>query len=402
MKRNWQLLGIALTAGAMAVLGLSSAQQKAVKIGSILPLSGASSVSGKAAEQGYKLALDEINADGGVLGKPLEMVIEDDASTPATAIQTFTKLYTVDNVDFFAGGFGSGNVIAIANVAKQYNAFLTILGAAAIPVEDAYANYPYFFHYHPWAYYNNQAVVDFFKYLKSAKGAKNIAIAYEDGVFGSGAPIFADQIKKEGFNVVMLEKFKTGAGQFTPILTKAKGLGVDIFYWIGFDADALPIASQAKEVNFNPGIIYGVPASWPVGFEANKLSQGVSGLSLWLPDSPKAASKDFVKKYQKKYGSITQEYLAPLAYVQLSTLAAAINRAGTTDKDKVAAELAKTNVDTPFGKLAFTPSLKIKNQGFKAGEWLNFQFRNGKRTPVYPEGVARAPLIYPVPDWNNR
>lgn len=402
MKRNWQLLGMTLAASTLAALGLSSAQQKAVKIGSILPLSGASSVSGKAAEQGYKLALDEINADGGVLGKPLEMVIEDDASTPATAIQTFTKLYTVDNVDFFAGGFGSGNVIAIANVAKQYNAFLTILGAAAIPVEDAYANYPYFFHYHPWAYYNNQAVVDFFKYLKSAKGAKNIAIAYEDGVFGSGAPIFADQIKKEGFNVVMLEKFKTGAGQFTPILTKAKGLGVDIFYWIGFDADALPIASQAKEVNFNPGIIYGVPASWPVGFEANKLSQGVSGLSLWLPDSPKAASKDFVKKYQKKYGSITQEYLAPLAYVQLSTLAAAINRAGTTDKDKVAAELAKTNVDTPFGKLAFTPSLKIKNQGFKAGEWLNFQFRNGKRTPVYPEGVARAPLIYPVPDWNNR
>jgi branched-chain amino acid transport system substrate-binding protein len=392
-----------LTAGiASLALSLSSAQTKSVKIGSILPLTGASSVSGKAAELGYKLALDEINASGGVLGQPLEFVLEDDASTPATAIQTFTKLYTVDKVDFFAGGFGSGNVIAISGAAKQFNAFLTILGAAAIPVEDVYASYPYFFHYHPWAYYNSAAVVDFFKFLKKAKGAKNIAIAYEDGVFGSGAPAFADLIKKEGFNVVLLEKFKTGAGQFTSILTKAKESKVDIFYWVGYDADALPIASQAKEVNFNPGIIYGVPASWPVGFEANKLSYGMAGLSLWLPDSPKAASKDFVKKYQKKFGTITQEYLAPLAYVNMMTLAAAINRAGTTDKDKVAAEMNKTNIATPFGTLKFSPSLKVKTQGFKAGEWLSFQFKKGKRLPVYPEGVSRSPIVYPLPDWNSR
>ncbi|HEX2862964.1 MAG TPA: ABC transporter substrate-binding protein, partial [Deinococcales bacterium] len=169
-----------------------------------------------------------------------------------------------------------------------------------------------------------------------------------------------------------------------------------------YDSDALPIVSQAKEINFNPGIIYGVPASWPVGFEANKLSTGVAGLSLWLPDSPLSASKTFVKAFTKKFGSVTSEYLAPLAYVNLTTLAAAINRAGTTDKDKVAAELAKTNVNTPFGKLTFTPSNKVKYQGFKAGEWLSFQYKNGKRLPVFPITVARAPLLYPIPDWNKR
>ena len=386
---------------ALAALTLAGTAS-AVKVGIMVPLTGASSVSGKALEQGYRLALDEINAKGGVLGKPLEIVIEDDASAPDKAIAAFTKLYTVDKVDFFAGGFGSGNVIAINGAAKQFNAFLTIVGAAAIPVEDAYATYPYFFHYHPWAYYNNQAVVDFFKHLKSAKGAKNIAIAYEDGVFGSGAPAFKDIIEKEGFKVVLMEKFKTGSGNFTPILTKAKGLDVDIFYWVGYDADALPIVSQAKEVNFNPGIIYGVPASWPTGFESNKLSTGVAGLSLWLPTAPGAASRDFVNKFNKKYGFVTSEYVAPLAYVNLTTLADAINRAGTTDKDKVAAELAKTNVTTPFGKLSFTPSNKIKHQGFKAGEWLNFQYKNGTRLPVFPINYARTTLVYPIPDWNKR
>jgi branched-chain amino acid transport system substrate-binding protein len=374
----------------------------AVKVGIMLPLTGASSVSGKAMEQGYRLALDQINAKGGVLGKPLEIVVEDDASAPATAISAFTKLYTVDKVDFFAGGFGSGNVIAINGAAKQFNAFLTIAGAAAVPVEDLYASYPYFFHYHPWAYYNNEAVVDFFKYLRAQKGAKNIGLIYEDGVFGSGAPAFKDLIEKEGFKVVMMEKFKTGSGNFTPLLTKAKGLNVDIFYWVGYDADALPIASQAKEVNFNPGIIYGVPASWPVGFESNKLSTGVAGLSLWLPTSPNKASADFVNAFKKKFGSVTSEYVAPLAYVNLITLADAINRAGSIDKDKVAAELAKTNIQTPFGRLSFTKSEKVKYQGFKAGEWLNFQYKNGTRLPVYPPTVARSPLVYPVPDWNKR
>lgn len=387
---------------ALLALGLAAPAAHAAKVGIMLPLTGAFSASGKAAEAGYRLAIDEINASGGVLGRPLEVLIEDNASNAATSIQVFTRLMVAEKSDFFAGGFSSGNVLAIQGVARQTNAFMTVLGAASSLVENAYADYPYFFHYHPWDYYNIAAVIDFFKTLRSAKGAKNVAIAYEDGAFGSGGPALADLMKKEGFNIVLLEKFKTGSGNFTPILTRAKGLDVDIFYWIGYDADALPIVSQAKEVNFNPGIIYGVPASWPVGFESNNLSTGVGGLSLWLPESPKAASKSFVSKYQKKYGNVTSEYLAPLAFVNLTTLAAAINRAGSTDKARVAAELAKTNVDTPFGKLTFTPSNKIKYQGFKAGEWLSFQYKNGKRLPVYPIGVARTPITYPIPDWNKR
>ncbi|HEX2863983.1 MAG TPA: ABC transporter substrate-binding protein, partial [Deinococcales bacterium] len=144
MSVNTKLPRLARSLSIAATLGLvlGAGQSLAVKVGIMLPLTGASSVSGIAAQQGYQLAIDEINASGGVLGKPLQAVFEDDASAPATAISAFTKLYTVDKVDFFAGGFASGNVIAIQGVARQNNAFLTIVGAAAIPVEDAYANYP--------------------------------------------------------------------------------------------------------------------------------------------------------------------------------------------------------------------------------------------------------------------
>ncbi|GGK93057.1 ABC transporter substrate-binding protein [Deinococcus radiotolerans] len=375
------------------LLALSGAG--AVKVGVLLPLSGAGSVSGQAAKNGYQLALDEINRAGGVLGKPLELEFADDGSAPAKAVPEFVKLVTVEKVDFMAGGVSSATSIAISGPAKQYNTFMAWIGAAAVPVEDAFADHPYFFHYHPWSYYNFEAILGYFKYLKTYKKAKNIAIAYEDGPFGSaGIDATVDAFKKAGFNVVMSEKFKTGSGNFGPLVSKAKAAKPDILYWVGYDTDALPLATEIKQQNLQLGLLYGTPPSWPVGFEKNSLSDNVAGLSLWLSTSPTKDSRAFVAAYKKKYGTVTDEYFAPLAYVNLKTLAAAINRAGTTDKAKVAAEMAKTNVSTPFGQLTFSPSLKTKYQGFKAGNWLHFQYLGDARVPVFPIKFAQKPMVY--------
>lgn len=375
------------------LLALSSAS--AVKVGVLLPLSGAGSVSGNAAKNGYMLALDEINKAGGVLGKPLELEFGDDGSAPAKAVPEFVKLVTVEKVDFMAGGVSSATSIAISGPAKQYNTFMAWIGAAAVPVEDAFADHKYFFHYHPWAYYNFEAILSYFKYLKTYKKAKNIAIAYEDGPFGSaGIDATVAAFKKAGFNIVMTEKFKTGSGNFGPLVSKAKAVNPDILYWIGYDTDALPLATEVKQQNLKLGLMYGTPPSWPVGFEKNPLADNIAALSLWLPASPTKESRAFVTAYKKKFGNVTEEYFAPLAYVNLKTLAAAINRAGSTDKDKVAEEMAKTNVPTPFGQLTFTPSLKTKYQGFKAGNWLHFQFLGDSRVPVFPIKFAQKPMVY--------
>ncbi|PYE51804.1 ABC transporter substrate-binding protein [Deinococcus yavapaiensis] len=379
---------VALTSGLLSTAN-------AVKVGVLLPLSGTGSVSGQAAQNGYKLALSEINKKGGVLGKPLEVVFEDDQSTPAKAVPAFVKLVTVDKVDFMAGGVSSATTIALSGPAKQYNTFMAWIGAAAVPVEDAFADAPYFFHYHPWAYYNVAAVADFYKHLRLKNGAKTIAIAYEDGPFGSSG--IADLVKLfegTGLKVVATEKFKSGSGSFGALVTKVKAANPDILHWIGYDVDALPLATELKQQGVKLGMLYGTPPSWPVGFEKNRVADDVAGLSMWVPSSPVLASKDFVAKYKKMFGSVTEEYFAPLAYVNLISLANAINKAGSADKDKVAAELAKTNMSTPFGKLTFSKSNKIKYQGFKGENWLHFQFLNDERVPVYPKRAAKAPIVY--------
>ncbi|MFX8585652.1 hypothetical protein ABTM35_19080, partial [Acinetobacter baumannii] len=88
--------------------------------------------------------------------------------------------------------------------------------------------------------------------------------------------------EKLGYQV-QAEPFKAGSGQFTAILTRFRAFAPDILYWIGYDVDALPIATQARQVGLRPKLIYGAPPSWPIGFEKNPLSNDIAGMTAWLP-----------------------------------------------------------------------------------------------------------------------
>lgn len=102
---------------ALALCGILSSAS-AVKVGVLLPLTGANSVGGQAARNGYLLAQEEINKAGGVLGKPLELVFADDGNAPAKAVPEFVKLATVEKVDFMTGGLSSATSIAVSGPAK--------------------------------------------------------------------------------------------------------------------------------------------------------------------------------------------------------------------------------------------------------------------------------------------
>jgi branched-chain amino acid transport system substrate-binding protein len=377
--------------------GEGLAQREQVRVGISLPLTGPASVSGKAAEAGYRLALDEINRAGGVLGQRLRVIIEDDGNLPAKAVPIFTKFVTVDRVHAITGIFGSAVGVSIVGPARLHEPLILMVGAASPLVERGFADYKYLFHYHPWAYHNLEAVFNFMEFVRTGTGASTIAILYEDGPFGStGIDDTRRELIRRGFDVPFMESFKSGSGDFTALLTRARRHPVDVLFWIGFDADALPIAVQSREVGFSPRMIFGTPASWPVGFEANPVAKDVAGMAGWTSASPLPASREFVRKYQARYRATTEEYMAPMAYTILTTLAAAMNKAGTTDKERVTAELARTDADTPMGKLRFRPSRLSPSvyQGFDADLWMVFQFRDGRRVPVWPRHMAAGPLAW--------
>lgn len=387
--KKWVVLGL----GVLGICGVAWAQTQ-VKVGVLLPLSGATSVSGKAALNGIQLAADEVKAAGKVR---LELVVADDGTDAAKAVPAFTKLMTVDKVDLVIGGLASGVTFALSGPVKQYSPLFLAIGAASSVVEQAFEGYPLFFHYHPWDYHNVVAALDLFRYLHKELGAQKVAILYEDGPFGSsGIKIYQEQLKPLGYQV-QAEPFKTGSGQFTAILTRFKAFSPDILYWIGYDVDALPIVSQARQVGLRPKLIYGAPPSWPLGFEKNPLSTDVLGMTAWLPTVANLESRRFVQAYRKRYGEMTEEYMAPMGYAIVKSLALAVEKAGSADKQKIAEALARVRLNTLFGPLSFKPSEtgKTRYQGFGPEIWFQFQYLEGSRRPVFPKDKAARPLRYP-------
>lgn len=385
----------------MILLGgtvLGASLPDVIKLGALAPLSGPSAASGQDMKEGYELALAEINEKGGVLGRKLELILEDDKGDPATGVAAFEKLMSRDRVPVVMGSVSSTVAFALAGPAKKYQPVMAWTGAASIKVEQAFAGCDWFFHYHPWEYHNLAATVAFFKYI----GAKKVAIAYEDGLFGtSGKDMIIPLLVDAGIEVVATEPFKSGSPDFTPMLTKIKSKDPDVFYWVGYAADSIPIVTQCKEVNFNPKLIYGAPPTWAQGFEKLKESEYVAGLTFWTPDMPSPESKKFVERFVARFKHKPMSYWAPLAYTNLITVADAINRAGSLDKEAIVKALAQTNYVSPLGRtLKFAPSASIKHQGFT--DWVSFQWRSGQMEIVYPESLSTRKLVYPVPEWSDR
>lgn len=370
----------------------ASAQREPIKIGAIVPLTGPSGVSGQAMQKGYQLALQEINRNG-VLGRKVEVLVEDDRGDPPSGSAAFLKLVTRDRIDVLIGGLQSNVSIAVAAQVRQRPILMAWTGAASSLVERALADADWFFHYHPWEYNNADSTFGFIR----STGAKTIALAYEDGPFGSGS---ADQsaafAKNYGLQITFQEAFKTGSPDLTPLLTKAKAAGADVFLFVAFDQDVVPMATQTRQVAFNPKLILAAPPSWPVGYEKLPAGNHVAGMALWTAENSHPASRRFVQRWREAFNEEPASYWGPLAYTNLVTIAEAIKRAGSTDLNALAGAMKATEYEGPIGlPLTFKRSIYGKNQGFT--KLIAFQWVSGKQVVVYPTEIAGGKLAYPAP-----
>ncbi len=388
-----------LTLTAALLLALAYAQP--VKIGILSPLTGGAAGTGQAQKAGFELALEEINAAGGVLGEPLEIIIEDTQATPAVALAAFEKLMTEDEVEFIGGGFSSGVTLALVESFRTFQPLVTWIGGAVSGVgidgfdgiEELLGNEPWFFHIHPWDYQNTAAANAFI----ASTGVETVGLLHEDSAFGGpGAATSEAVIESQGIDVTLREAFKStlfgGAGDFRATISKAAATNPDMLYWIGYDSDVLPMTSQVRELNFTPQYIFGTPPGWPTDFAAAPEAECVAGLIGFLPNLPTAEAQAFTEAYTAMHGSEPDNYMAALAYAQLWAYADAINTAGTTEQDAVIAALENGSFRSPMGEWSFGSSEITSRQGFDESMWLVFQYQDGKREIVYPPEKATAPL----------
>ena len=398
------LVLISLAGLSVAPNSIFAAESKVIKLGVLLPLSGGTfAEAGLQAKEGFLMALDEINKEGGALGKKIELIIEDDMGKPEVGVAAAEKLINRDKVAVLLGGYSSTITYAIMGAIKRYEPVVAWIGAGAPKVEKFVGKERWYFHYHPVSYHRQAAVRNFLDSLKPRP--KTIALAYEDGLYGTdSATVAKGYLEKAGFEIVLFEPYKSKATDFTPLLTKIKKLNPDIYYWVGYAGDCILMIKQSKEIDFNPKLFLAIAVNFPdYKPSLGKTGDWVAGSCPWIPQVGLPAAKEFMKKY-RKYNPTANgepEYWVPLGYINLRTVVDAIRKAGSLEKNKIIAALEKTDYASAMGRIRFT-----KDEGGGIHQAIQShiitQWQNGQPVVVWPAELAGGTVKYPTPPWNQR
>ena len=365
-----------------------------IPVGIISSFTGAEARFGQAHRNGYEMALDEINAAGGVLGRNLELIYHDDTSKADPAMSAVEELAENASVAAILGAYTSSSTFPATAVADRYQ--IPMIVPTAVTDEITRQGYKWIFRVCAPAASYGQGMVEF---LRDAAGATRLAIVYENTQFGSSVARAAlEWAPGGGIEVVAFEAYDSGATDFTPLLTRVKSENPDAALFVSYLADATLLMRQSKEIDFNPKVFTagGSGFSLPDFLKgAGDTAEYTISITQWTPDAQWTGSREWAAKFRERYGS-EPGYHAVQAYVALKILADAITRAGTVGRTAIRDALRTTSMDSIFGPISFD------EKGQNAHPVAITQVLNGKFVTVYPPSAAIRLPVVPTPPWRAR
>ncbi len=373
------------------------AAQNTVKIGVITSLTGSQAAFGEAHKNGYSIAVDQINAKGGVLGKKIELDFYDDQSKPDQAVQGVSKLVDQDHVPVLLGAYSSENTKAIINPVIQHQVPLLIPTATADNVMDSKS--PWIFRICAGANDYARATIEFLQHNGSPK---TMAIVYEKTNFGqANMQAMKEAAAKAGIKVVAAEQYEAKSPDYRAVLRRVKDANPEVIYFCSYLLDATTLMRQSQEVDLNPKYYTSsgtgfAAAEFPTAKGAGKNADYTFSVSQWLPESPWPGSKEFDAEYFKRTNTHPQ-YHAMQAYESLMVVAQAINVAKSLEPAKIRDAIKNTDLKTS----AFGP-IKFDAIGQNQHTVLMTQVQGGKYRLVYPPNIADSKPIIPAPRWSER
>ena len=324
-------------AATLMVAGLHAAQaQETLKIGGVGPLSGGGTAWGLAAQRGMEIAIEEINAAGGVKAEgktyKLQLVMYDDQYTGAGGKAAAERLVNQDKVKFIIGPVGSPPALGVISVTNPAKVIALTNGYAPQILKNDTKD-PYNFRIYPT---NIEFGPPLIKWLKDhAPEVKKVGmLAPNDAVGQSVAGALAEDYRKQGFEV-SLELFERGIKEFTPLILRMMAQKVDAFEFDGNSpGDAGLMLKQIRQAGFKGKVIQiGGPGSDEIIEIAGAAAEGFLSYGVFDWDTP--AGKKLRPIYEQKYGKGIINQFMPAFYHTVFLLVDAIKRADSTDTDKV-------------------------------------------------------------------
>ena len=401
------LAGLALLALA-SIVPLQA--QEPIKIGFGVSLTGGLASSGKAHLLSKQIWLEEINARGGLLGRPVKLVYFDDQTNAANVPGIYSKLMDVDKVDLLMGHATNLIVAAMPHIMARKKMVMVLLALGS----NAEFKYPRYFQSAPFGPDSKGVLSNaFFEVARSIEPApKTVALVGADAEFSNNVLIGArENAKKFGLRIVYDKSYPPATVDYSPIVRAIQATNPDVVLLASYPPDSVGMVRAATEIGLKAqlfgGAMVGMQYASLIGQLSEKLNRVVN-YHFFVP-SPKMSFpgiEEFLKKYQARAKDSGVDplgfYQPPFAYAAMQILEQAVNATGSLDDDKLADHIHKTTFKTIVGDVRFN----------ELGEWANaraimVQFQNvqgsgleqymtgRKQVIVYPSELKDGELQYP-------
>ena len=401
-----KIAGIALLAS--AALAQSVSAQQVIKIGAINPYSGPLALYGTEVTRGYELAVDNINASGGINGRKVELV-RGDAGTPQQGIATVEQLVTKDKVDLFVGTYISAISNTASDSAMRYNKLYWETNAVAQSLVER--GLPNFIRTGPDGSIMAARTVDTVRNLiapalkKEMKDIK-VWLEHEESIYGTSiAEVQKRMLEALGAKVVGVGSHKASTIDLTDTVLRAKQANPDILIQTGYVPDGNLLMRTVRDQGFKPAAML-----WVGTGDTPETLQSVGAASLEgvlvvgytrndINEKFGPGNKAYLAAYQAKYKADPIAPQGMAAYSGIQILFEALKAAGSTEPEKVRAAVAK--MDKPEGSFPSGFGVKFdKNFQNVRATFTTAQWQSGKMVTVFPKeavlsGVALKPLARP-------
>jgi branched-chain amino acid transport system substrate-binding protein len=368
-----------------------------IRIGGSLPLTGIFSDLGKWVYEGYKYWAESINARGGLLGRPVELIIYDDASRVDLAVAYLERAITVDRVDLIFGGYPGTAASAQMPIAERHRMVYVSMGGH---MPSFLLGYKYSFGGPPlmgeWWY---EGIFDWLETLPVEERPRRVAMITMNNPIGMavfrGTP---DRLAQLGMEIVVDELYDLPLADATPLVAMAKAAGADAFFANGFFADGVLTVRAMKALDYNPKLfVQGVGSIIPawvmeLGADGDYVMSGTP-MHHKLP-FPGMAELNAVAMERFDLPAAPLYFLFGYAWMQ--TLQRGVEGAGSLDHDAIRDYLRTHPISTIGGVLTFDELGLPEPYSFAT------QVIDGKVELIWPPEVATAPPVYPMPTWDER
>jgi branched-chain amino acid transport system substrate-binding protein len=357
-----------------------------LRIGASISLTGRYERTGAEMNHGYDLCAEKINAEGGILGRPIEYVIYDDQSDPETGARLYEKLVSEDKVDVILGPYSSPVTIPASAVTERLKFPMIASGASASDIWTR--GFRYVFGVYTAAPYYLEGAIE----IAAREGLTKVAVLTEDGAFAidavRGGMEFAEAA---GLQIVHYEEYGRDVTDLSAAISKARAAGAEVLLGGTYGPDAELIVRQSLELGFKPRIFaFTVGAALPdFGPNMGQDAELIFGATQWEPTIQGPGVDEFVQAYIDRYG-YEPGYHAAGGYGSCELLKYAIEEAGSIDQEKIRDALSSLDTVTVYG------AYRVDETGAQVAKpSFLIQWQNGRRVIVWPFDAAEADYILP-------